>query len=126
MSGQTQELIQICEQLPDAERAELADFARFLLVKHQQQNGSSALHASPLADAIIRHTNGVAGGDACVRDTRVPVWTLVQLKKLGRSEQQLIADFPGITQDDLDAVWVYYRAPTDEIEKAIAAEAAED
>jgi type III restriction enzyme len=68
----------------------------------------------------------VVGGDACVRDTRTAVWTLVQLKQLGRNETELLADFPGLTQDDLDAVWRYYREHTDEIEKAIAAEAAED
>jgi len=33
MSGETQELVRICEQLPEAERAEVADFARFLLAK---------------------------------------------------------------------------------------------
>ncbi len=37
MSTETQELIQICEQLPEAERAEVADFARFLLSKHEDE-----------------------------------------------------------------------------------------
>ncbi len=31
MSSETQELLSICEQLPAAQRAEVADFARFLL-----------------------------------------------------------------------------------------------
>ena len=61
-----------------------------------------------------------------LRDMRIPVWTLVQLKKLGRTEAELRADFPGLTQDDLDAVWAYYRDHTDEIENVIAAEARED
>jgi uncharacterized protein (DUF433 family) len=39
-----------------------------------------------------------------VRGTRIPVWTLVQLKHLGRTEQELLSDFPGLTQEDLDAV----------------------
>ena len=34
MSSDTQELIRICEQLGEDERAEVADFARFLLAKH--------------------------------------------------------------------------------------------
>jgi len=34
MSTDTQELIHICEQLPEDARAEVADFARFLLAKH--------------------------------------------------------------------------------------------
>lgn len=33
MSTDTQELIEICEQLPHAKRAEVADFARFLLAR---------------------------------------------------------------------------------------------
>jgi hypothetical protein len=35
MSIETQELLNICEQLPEAMRAELADFARFLLAKNE-------------------------------------------------------------------------------------------
>ena len=37
MSVDTKELIEICEQLPEAERAEVADFARFLLSKHDDE-----------------------------------------------------------------------------------------
>lgn len=33
------------------------------------------------APARIRRTPGVVGGDARVRDTRIPVWTLVELRK---------------------------------------------
>ena len=33
MSTDTKELIEICEQLPEPKRAEVADFARFLLAK---------------------------------------------------------------------------------------------
>ncbi len=35
MSTETQELIRICEALPEDERAEVADFARFLLARHE-------------------------------------------------------------------------------------------
>ena len=35
MSAETQELLSICEQLPEAKRAEVADFARFLLAKNE-------------------------------------------------------------------------------------------
>ena len=136
MSGETQELVRLYEKLPEAERAEVADFARFLLarravVPQAQVPGAQAPRAqAPGADAsggaIIRHTEGVVGGDACVRNTRVPVWTLVQLKKLGRTEDELLGDFPGLGAADLDAVWEYYRDHTDEIERAIQAEAGED
>ena len=74
----------------------------------------------------IRKTPGVVGGDARVRDTRIPIWTLVELRKQGRTEQQLVEDFPGLTRDDLHAAWEYYRSHTAEIDEAIAAEARED
>ena len=35
MSTETQELIRICESLPEAKRAEVADFARFLMARTQ-------------------------------------------------------------------------------------------
>jgi uncharacterized protein (DUF433 family) len=120
MSGETQELMHLYEKLPEAERAEVADFARFLMARRGIDTRS---HRHP--EGAIRHTAGVVGGDACVRDTRIAVWTLVQLKKLGRNEEQLLGDFPGLKPEDLDAVWAYYRDHTDEIENAIAAEAAE-
>jgi type III restriction enzyme len=121
MSTETRELIQLCEQLPDAARAEVADFARFLLSRRE---GESA--GRTRGGGIIRHTDGVLGGKARVRDTRIPVWTLVQLKKLGRADSDLLNDFPGLTGEDLDAVWDYYRDHTAEIEQEIAAEAGED
>jgi hypothetical protein len=35
MSTDTKQLIEICEQLPQAQRVEVADFARFLLTKNR-------------------------------------------------------------------------------------------
>jgi Protein of unknown function (DUF2281) len=35
MSIETQELVSICEQLPEAKRIEVTDFARFLLAKNE-------------------------------------------------------------------------------------------
>jgi type III restriction enzyme len=121
MSSETRELIRLCEQLPDAARAEVADFARFLLSKRE---GGPAARTPGGGD--ICHTDGVVGGSARVRNTRIPVWTLVQLKQLGRTDAELLTDYPGLTGDDLDAVWDYYRGHTAEIEQAIADEAGED
>jgi hypothetical protein len=39
MSSETQELLEICEQLPEAKRAEVADFARFLLARERDSEG---------------------------------------------------------------------------------------
>ncbi|MDQ3222757.1 MAG: DUF433 domain-containing protein [Gemmatimonadota bacterium] len=86
----------------------------------------SAAKPAPQVPDGIRRTEGVAGGDACVRDTRIAVWTLVRLKRLGRTDEQLVEDFPGLTPADLDAAWAYFRQHSGEIDDAIAAEAQED
>ena len=70
----------------------------------------------------VKRTPGVSGGAACVRNTRVPVWTLIGLQKLGRTEAELVEDFPSLTPADLDAVWAYYRDHPAEIDAAIADE----
>jgi uncharacterized protein (DUF433 family) len=72
-------------------------------------------------DGLIRKTPGVIGGDACVRDTRIAVWMLVESKRLGRTDADLLADHPGLAQDDLNAAWAYFAAHPNEIEAAIRA-----
>lgn len=74
----------------------------------------------------IRRREGVLGGAACIRDTRIPVSVLVDLRAQGRSDEQLLGDFPGLTRADLDAAWTYYRDHPDEIDQSIAAEAGEE
>ena len=37
MSTETRQLIEICEQLPPAKRAEVTDFARFLLARESDE-----------------------------------------------------------------------------------------
>ena len=81
---------------------------------------------SRLASDRIRRTPGVCGWAACVRQTRIPVWTLIGLQKLGRDERDLVGDFPSLVPADLDAAWVYYRQHPAEIDAAIAANERED
>ena len=70
-----------------------------------------------VADSI-RRTPGVCGRAACVRQTRIPVWTLIGLQKLGRDERDLLSDFPSLIPADLDAAWAYYRQYPAEIDAA--------
>ena len=42
MSTETQELLSICEQLPEAQRAEVTDFARFLLARNEDAASGEA------------------------------------------------------------------------------------
>jgi hypothetical protein len=46
MSTDTQELIRICEALPEAKRVEVADFARFLLAQEGDERWEQII-ASP-------------------------------------------------------------------------------
>ena len=45
MSTETQDLIGICEQLPAAKRAEVADFARFLLAREGDERWEQLIAA---------------------------------------------------------------------------------
>lgn len=68
----------------------------------------------------IDKTPGICGGDACIRQTRIPVWALVQLSQLGTDEASLLRTYPTLTAEDLVNAWSYYRSHTAEIEQQIA------
>ncbi len=38
----------------------------------------------------IAKTPGVCGGDACIAGTRIPVWVLVDYRRLGTSDSELL------------------------------------
>lgn len=67
----------------------------------------------------IEHTPGVCGGDACVASTRIPVWTLEQSRRLGFTDEELLNNYPTLSQGDLAAAWAYAMAHPTEIENAI-------
>lgn len=67
----------------------------------------------------IRKTPGVCGGDACVRDTRITIWGLVEWRKLGLSDAEILQRVRGLTAADLEAAWTYYEQNRAEIDEAI-------
>ncbi|MEG3860338.1 DUF433 domain-containing protein [Microcoleus sp. herbarium12] len=67
----------------------------------------------------IQKTPGVMGGEACIRETRIPVWVLVNARRLGISESELLEDYPTLRAADLANAWAYAEAYPDEIEIAI-------
>ncbi len=67
----------------------------------------------------IQKTPGVCSGDACIRQTRIPVWVLVNASRLGISESELLEDYPTLRAADLANAWAYAEAYPDEIETAI-------
>ncbi len=77
--------------------------------------------ARDLGDAIpgIENTPGVCGGAARIVRTRIPVWTLVQLKNLGASEVTILQSYPTLRAEDLTNAWAYYRSHRHEIDQQI-------
>jgi uncharacterized protein (DUF433 family) len=68
----------------------------------------------------IRKTIGVCGGAARIRDTRIPVWTLVVYRQQGASTEELLQNYPGLTSQDLQAAWNYYETHQAEIDQWIS------
>jgi uncharacterized protein (DUF433 family) len=61
----------------------------------------------------------VCGGEACIVRTRIPVWLLEQARRMGVSEQELLAAYPSLRAEDLVNAWAYARSHTAEIEAQI-------
>jgi uncharacterized protein (DUF433 family) len=59
------------------------------------------------------------GGDACIRETRIPVWVLVGYRRLGASDADILQAYPGLTPADLEAAGDYAAANREEIDGAI-------
>ena len=67
---------------------------------------------------IQKHPD-VCGGEACIRNTRHTVASLVQWRKLGLSDTRILEHHPDLSAPDLEAAWSYYRQHTNEIDQAI-------
>lgn len=61
----------------------------------------------------------VCGGEPCIVRTRIPVWLLEQARRLGVSEQALLAAYPHPRAEDLVNAWAYARSHSAEIESQI-------
>ncbi len=59
------------------------------------------------------------GGDACIRETRIPVRVLINYRRLGASAAAVLRAYPSLTPSDLDAAWEYAAANPEEIDQAI-------
>jgi uncharacterized protein (DUF433 family) len=61
----------------------------------------------------------VCGGEPCIVRTRIPVWLLDRARRLGLSEQALLAAYPSLRAEDLVNAWAYARSHAAEIEAQI-------
>ena len=76
-------------------------------------------HPAPAPASWISKTPGLCGGDACIRNTRITVWGLVERRNLGASDVELLDDITGLMREDLEAAWEYYEQHREEIDQAI-------
>jgi uncharacterized protein (DUF433 family) len=76
-----------------------------------------------LANAFpgIESRPDVCGGEPCIVGARIPVRVLVQARRLGTSEADLLRAYPTLRAEDLRTAWDYYRAFPDEIDRRIQA-----
>jgi uncharacterized protein (DUF433 family) len=72
----------------------------------------------------VQKTPDVCGGDPCIRDTRITVHGLVEWRRLGLTDAQILDAVAGLTPDDFETAWDYYDHHRDEIEQIILAEKA--
>jgi len=67
----------------------------------------------------IEKTPGVCGGSACIAGTRITVWGLVEARRIGYSEADLLISYPSLSATDLANAWAYAEAFPAEIETEI-------
>ena len=67
----------------------------------------------------IERAAGVSGGEPCPLRTRIPVWVLVQARKLGSSESEILRAYPSLRAEDLSNAWAYYDVHGAEIDRQI-------
>lgn len=75
--------------------------------------------ATDTSKSWVQKSANVCGGDACIRNTRITVWGLVLSHKLGTPETSILENIVGLTSDDLQVAWEYYRHNRAEIDEAI-------
>jgi uncharacterized protein (DUF433 family) len=73
----------------------------------------------PTAADRITKTPNVCGGDACIRGTRITVWGLINQRRLGASDAEILRAVQGLTPADLEAATEYAAEYTEEIDRAI-------
>jgi uncharacterized protein (DUF433 family) len=61
----------------------------------------------------------ICGGEPCIVRTRIPVWLLEQARRLGVTEQGLLAAYPTLRAEDLVNAWAYARSHAAEIDEQI-------
>lgn len=78
--------------------------------------------AHDLTDAFpgIETQPGICGGQPCIAGTRIPVWLLVNARRQGLSDADVLHAYPALDAEQLSQAWAYARAHPVEMAAAIA------
>jgi uncharacterized protein (DUF433 family) len=74
----------------------------------------------PAEASWVSKRNDRCGGEACLRDLRIPVWAVINYRRLGASDEDILRAYPSLRPADLEVAWEYAAAHGDEIEQAIS------
>lgn len=67
----------------------------------------------------IDRNPGVCGGEPCITRTRIPVWLLEQMRRLGIRESDILRSYPALRAVDLVNAWAYVAFHEAEIDQQI-------
>jgi len=105
------------------EKSPLADAVELLASMTKAEKAQLLQHvARDLGDAMpgIDVDPVICGGEPRIVRTRIPVWLLVQARRLGMTEAELLDGYPTLRAEDLANAWAYYRSHREEIDAQIA------
>jgi uncharacterized protein (DUF433 family) len=58
-------------------------------------------------DGLITVTPGVRSGQPCIAGTRIAVYDILEYLAGGMSEQEILADFPGLRSEHIRAALIF-------------------
>ena len=68
----------------------------------------------------INKTPNVCGGDACIGMRRIPVWHLLECRRVGMTDEVTMNSFQDpLTPAEFEAAWAYYAEHREEVETAL-------
>ena len=61
--------------------------------------------------------SGVVGGDPCFKGTRIPVWAVLEALSKGKTFTYVLAQYPRLTVNDIEAALIYCSKLVGRVEK---------
>jgi uncharacterized protein (DUF433 family) len=79
----------------------------------------SILRLASGVEVLVARDGNVCGGAARILGTRIPLWTIVNYRDLGLSDEEILENYPSLRPHDLEIVFTYYELHREEIDTLI-------